>query len=91
LSCYIAQVGLEFRIFLPQSPKCWDFRHAPCSTTWLLFNGANLNCQVIQIFSLCFWLTILIVPLAKGSQKYPCHGLNAGLSFAFSLPQSLRA
>jgi hypothetical protein len=26
-SCYVAQVGLELIILLPQPPKCWDYRH----------------------------------------------------------------
>jgi hypothetical protein len=28
-SRYVAQDALELEIFLPQSPECWDYRHAP--------------------------------------------------------------
>jgi hypothetical protein len=26
-SYYVAQAGLKLKIFLPQPPKCWDYRH----------------------------------------------------------------
>jgi hypothetical protein len=28
-SCYLTQANLEFSIFLPPPPKCWDYRFAP--------------------------------------------------------------
>jgi hypothetical protein len=26
---YAAQAGLQLLLFLPQSPKCWDYKRAP--------------------------------------------------------------
>jgi hypothetical protein len=28
-SCYVVQAGFEFVFFLPQPPKCWDYRLIP--------------------------------------------------------------
>jgi hypothetical protein len=36
-SNYIAQSGLEFAVFLPQPPECWDYSHDPPYPDYILF------------------------------------------------------
>jgi hypothetical protein len=37
-SHYIAQIGLEFAVFLSHPPKVWDYRHIPaCLASFFLF------------------------------------------------------
>jgi hypothetical protein len=32
----MAQAGLELKILLPQSPKCWDYTYDPPYLIWIL-------------------------------------------------------
>lgn len=73
LELTIAQDGLRIAaVFLPQPPKCWDYRNDPPSFTSGLFLSSK---EVVPKFRLSRWPFCCIPPLLplwrKGSPETP--------------------
>lgn len=52
-TCYVAKGSLEILILLPLSAKCWDYRHAPPSSSSMGLRPRHRYCFPLQP---CCWL-----------------------------------
>jgi hypothetical protein len=56
-SCYVAQTGLEFKVLLPQSPRCWDY--------WWATTPGSLHFFLIQKSRDWAWMWVYLVKYVK--------------------------
>lgn len=50
-SYFVAQAGLELAVFLPQPPKCWDYRSGPLYTAQVQFLNFPFLIRVYMLYA----------------------------------------
>lgn len=81
-SYFVAQAGLELAVFLPQTPRCYDYRSGPLDTAQMLF----------LTFSLCVYVVCLWVFTYGGGQSLVSGCLSHSfLSYTPFLPFETRS